>query len=290
MTEEQEWTVVTGSTGGIGGEIAKQLASRGDALVLVNRSQEKSELQRHEILSSHPNAIIENVYADLMDAKQIQAACKLISELPGRVDALYNNAGILTAEMKLNAQKIESQFAVNVLASYLFIEGLRDAMARDQSESSAMIVNFSSSAIQSPNVLELTKLARPDSVGGLMTTYAQTKLAATALAPALAEGLKAQNILIRAIDPGATKTAMTTGPDTSGMPWIIAFLAPLLFAPANKQAKKVIESAAPSALDGKTGIYVANRKEKKLPFSINRDTVQSDLLELLSRLSSEALA
>ncbi|MEO0438602.1 MAG: SDR family NAD(P)-dependent oxidoreductase [Pseudomonadota bacterium] len=288
MNEEQTWTVVTGSTGGIGDKLAKQLASRGDALVLVNRSQKKSEIQRHEILDAHPDAVIENVYADLMEGKQIQAACKLISALPGRVDALYNNAGILTGEMKLNAQKIESQFAVNVLASYLFIKGLRDAMARDHSEPAAMIVNFSSSAIQSPKVLELADLARPSSVGGLMTTYAQTKLAATALAPALAEGLKAQNILIRAIDPGATKTSMTTGPDTSGMPGIIAFLAPLLFAPADKQAKKVIESASPSAFKGKSGIYVANRKTKKLPFSIDRDTVQKDLLELLEVLSTEA--
>ena len=35
--------------------------------------------------------------------------------------------------------------------------------------------------------------------------------------------------------------------------------------PANKQAAKIVESAAPAAFSAQTGIYVANRKVKQLP-------------------------
>ena len=66
-----------------------------------------------------------------------------------------------------------------------------------------MIANFSSSAISPLKALALDDLKNPETVGGLMSTYAQTKLAVTTLAPALADGLKEQNIPIRAIDPGA---------------------------------------------------------------------------------------
>ncbi|MEM1277135.1 MAG: SDR family NAD(P)-dependent oxidoreductase, partial [Pseudomonadota bacterium] len=251
------WTVITGSTGGIGGEIARQLADQGTALILVNRSEQKAIAQRAELLARHPDLSVELVTADLMDLKQITAASETIKALPGRIDTLYNNAGVLTGEKILSAQGYESHFAINVLAAYQFTKELREKMARTSSDTPAMVVNFSSSAVNALRTLDLAHLANPESVGGLMTTYAQSKLAVTAMAAAMAEELKTDNILIRAIDPGATKSPMTTG-GNSGMPVFLRWLAPLLFSPADKQAAKVISGADPAAFEGRSGIYLAN--------------------------------
>ncbi|MEO1681584.1 MAG: SDR family NAD(P)-dependent oxidoreductase [Pseudomonadota bacterium] len=279
---DANWTVITGSTGGIGSEIVKILAARGVDLILVNRSAAKAEAQRTEILAKHPDLRIELVTADLMDTAQIAEAATAIAGLPGRVDALYNNSGVLTAEKVLSKQGFESQFAVNTLAAYQLTLGLREKMARPAGEAPAMVVNFSSSAITPLKKLELDNLAQPEKVGGLMSTYAQTKLAVTALAPALAAALKADNILIRAIDPGATKSAMTTG-GNSAMPKLLTWVAPLLFSPADKQAAKVVESADPAAFGGRTGIYIANRKEKKMPPPATNGKTQQELIALLDR-------
>lgn len=143
-----------------------------------------------------------------------------------------------------------------------------------------MVILFSSSAINSQKDVNLNELANPASVGGLMSTYAQTKLAVTALAPALSDGLKADNVLIRAVDPGATKTAMTTT-GNSGMPKLLQWLAPLLFQPADKQATKVVDAADPSAFGGGTGLYVANRKEKRIPAPATDTATQKQLIEML---------
>ncbi|MEM1398877.1 MAG: SDR family NAD(P)-dependent oxidoreductase [Pseudomonadota bacterium] len=280
---DANWTVITGSTGGIGSEIVSQLAARGDAMVLVNRTLAKASVQRAELLARHPGLAIELVTADLMDTAQINEATDKINAFPGRIDALYNNAGILTSEKVLSQQGFESQFAVNVLASYLFIRNLRKKMWRVASDEPAMIVNFCSSAITPLKKLAIDNLANPEKVGGLMSTYAQTKLAVTALGPALADSLKSENILIRAIDPGATKTAMTTR-GNSAMPKVLAWLAPLLFSPADKQAAKVIESADPAAFGRRTGLYVANRREKKMPAPANSHETQRALISLLDRL------
>ncbi|MEM1309359.1 MAG: SDR family NAD(P)-dependent oxidoreductase [Cyanobacteria bacterium P01_H01_bin.153] len=280
---DASWTVITGSTGGIGRKITKKLAARGDSMILVNRSEAKANAQRSDILVTHPELRIEVVTADLFDTAQIAAATDKINALPGRIDALYNTAGVLTAEKILSAQGFESQFAVNTLAPYQLIQNLRAKMARPLSDPPAMIVNFSSSAITSVKTLELDSLANPDKVGGLMSTYAQTKLAVTALAAALADDLKSDNVLIRAIDPGATKSAMTTG-GNSGMPKLLAWAAPLLFSPADKQAAKVVDSADPSAFDGGSGIYVANLREKKLPAAAADLKTQRDLVALLNSL------
>lgn len=288
MTEtDANWTVLTGSTGGIGSEIAKILASQDKSLILVNRSESKSQIQRSQLISDNPTLKIELVTADLMDTTQIATAVEKINELPGRVDTLYNNSGVLTAQKILSTQGFESQFAVNLLAPYQLTLGLKDKMARSSDDRPAMVVLFSSSAVSSQKSLNLEELTNPDKVGGLMSTYAQTKLAVTALAPAISETLAADNILIRAIDPGATKTAMTTT-GNSAMPKPLQWLAPLLFSPADKQAAKVVDGADPSAFERRSGIYVANRKEKKLPRSAADKDIQVRLVALLDGASNAA--
>lgn len=276
---DSNWTVVTGSTGGIGSELVKILAARGDHLILINRSLDKAEHQRAELLSSHPAMRIELFTADFMDKKQIENAINQVVLLPGRIDVLYNNAGVLNSKKILSAQGFESHFAVNVLASYQMIRGLTKKMARPSSETPGMIVNFSSSAIKQQKMLDLNSLANPDEVTGLMGTYAQSKLAVTAMSAALADLLASNNILIRAVDPGATKTAMTSG--NAAMPKPLQWLAPILFSPADKQAGKVIDSADPATFEGCSGILLANRKEKTLPESIADFKIQKALLVFL---------
>ncbi|MEM6637222.1 MAG: SDR family NAD(P)-dependent oxidoreductase [Pseudomonadota bacterium] len=283
---DANWTVITGSTGGIGSEIAKILAGRGDAMILVNRSAAKAKAQRDALLAQNPDLGIELVTVDLMDTSAIADAVGKITALPGRIDVLYNNSGVLTADKILSVQGFESQFAVNTLAPYLLIKGLREKMARPAGEKPAMVVNFSSSAITPMKTLGLDSLPNPDKVGGLMGAYAQTKLAVTTLAPALADDLQKDNILIRSVDPGATKSPMTTG-GNSAMPTVLAWLAPLLFSPADKQAAKVVDSADPKAFGGRTGNYMANRKEKKMPAPATDPKTQQDLLALLDRLAQD---
>ena len=285
MTDEDlSWTVVTGSTGGIGSELADILSSKGHALILINRSEVKAQIQAANLAKRYPGLPAKFYTADLMDTVQIRGVISKIAKLPGRIDALYNNSGVLTSERVLSPQGYESQFAVNTLAPFMLIRGFSEKLAGVDPTDPAMIVNFSSSAISSVRNLDVAQLANPDKVGGLLTTYAHTKLAVTAMAPALADELSEKNILIRAIDPGATKTPMTTS-GGSGMPRVLAWIAPLLFSPADRQAQKVVSSAAPSAHQFRTGIYVANEKEKKLPASASDPTVQRGLIDKLEELA-----
>ncbi|MEM9474216.1 MAG: SDR family NAD(P)-dependent oxidoreductase [Pseudomonadota bacterium] len=280
-TSNANWAVITGSTGGIGSEIAELLAARGQNMILLNRSVSKTDAQKARLLAKHPGLQIEAVIADLMDASQTARAIKAINAIPGRVDALYNNSGVLTSEKVLSKQNFESQFAVNVLAPYQLTIGLKDKMMRNATDTPGMVVLFSSSAVNPQKSLKLSDLPNPERVGGLMGTYAQSKLAVTTLAPALAGTLRSDNILIRAVDPGATKTAMTSG--NSAMPKALQWLAPLLFSPADKQAAKVVNSADPAAFDGQTGIFVANGKRKRMPKPAADTPTQAELLSLLER-------
>ena len=76
---------------------------------------------------------------------------------------------------------------------------------------------------------------------------------------------------------------MTTS-GNAAMPKILGWLAPLLFKPADKQAQKVVDGADPSAFGGRTGIYVANRNEKKMPAPAADPKVQEGLIALLDSI------
>ncbi|MEM8498116.1 MAG: SDR family NAD(P)-dependent oxidoreductase [Pseudomonadota bacterium] len=280
-TDNVSWTVLTGSTGGIGQEIANILAARGNNLILVNRSKPKADIQSAELQAAFPACHVELVTANFMDRQDIAAAIEYICALPGRIEALHNNAGVLTSEYLTSEEGFESHFAVNTLAPYQLTLGLREKMVGAATEQPAMVVNFSSSAIHQQKSLDLDALAKPEEVTGLMGTYAQSKLAVTGVSVALASELRPHNILIRAIDPGATKTDMTTA--NAGMPKFLQWLAPIFFSPADKQAGKLVEGADPAAFAAKSGILVANVKEKKLPMAIDDASVQRDLIALLDR-------
>ena len=277
---EVKRAVITGSTGGIGAALAERLVAEGWRLVLVNRNAAKAEAQRAALTQAHKGAEITLVQADLMDTAQIRRAIETILADYPRIDALWNNSGILTSKRVQSAQGHESNYAVHVLAPYLLIEGLRPALARPNGARS-IIVNTTSSAQNAAKALDVETLSNPPEIGGLTGAYATSKLALTTLGSALAEELERDGTLLRSICPGPVITPMTKTSD--GMPWLLRPLVPFLFAKPEKQAAKMIRAAQPDALGGRTGIYISNGKEKSVPKLASDPEIQRRLLEKLAQ-------
>ena len=275
--------VITGSTGGIGSAIADQLAIAGWHLVLVNRNEEKARAQKATLQTAHPAAQVDLVQADLMDIAQIKAAAQTIMDLHPQIDALYNNSGVLTSERVISAQGHESNYAVNTLAAYVMMQGLRPALRRDDPAEKTMIINTTSSAHNAAKSLDTETLSDPKVIGGLTGAYATTKLALTTLGTAMAHGLDADGIMVRSVCPGAVVTPMTK--TSNAMPGILKLLVPLLFNKPEKQAAKMIHAAQSDSFGGRTGNYITNGKEKPLP-KLSLDQNLQD--QLMAKLHSDA--
>ena len=265
--------VITGSTGGIGSAIASQLASEGWALVLVNRNKAKAEAQK-DALGGTSVTLIE---ADLMDLAQIKRAALEILEQHSRIDALYNNSGVLTSERVMSKQGHESNYAVNVLAPYMMVQVLRAGLART---GTAMVVNTTSSVQSSVKALDVAALSDPAEIGGLSGAYAASKLALTTSGSAMAPALKEDGILLRSVDPGPVRTPMTR--NNNAMPGFLRLIAPLIFKAPDKQARKMIDAANPESNGGRAGIYISDGKEKPLPKLANDPALQAALMKKLS--------
>lgn len=275
-SSERLTAIVTGSTGGIGSALCDELARLGWSLVLINRSQSKALEQKSAILENHPDLSVTLVQADLMDLADIRRACRELLDRGSKIDALYCIAGVLTSQRRLSADGHESHYAVNVLANYLMIQNLAPLMVGVQGQPASMVVTMSSSAINRGN-LDIENLSDPPNIGGLMGAYAQSKLALTAMCAEMAQDLRLHGVLIRAIDPGPTKTSMTASGD--GMPTILRWIAKFMFADPHDQAERIVGAANPDEFDGQSGIFVSSWKQKPLPKSILNPSIQARLME-----------
>ena len=87
--------MVTGASSGIGAEIARQLARRGQGVTLVARRQEKLRALADELADGH-GVRAEVVSADLSDLDSRTALPDTIAERGLSIAALVNNAGYTT--------------------------------------------------------------------------------------------------------------------------------------------------------------------------------------------------
>lgn len=84
--------LVTGATAGIGLEFARQLAARGDDLILVARDEERLASVAEELRSSYSVAV-EVLPADLTSLDELARVEARVADRSAPVDLLVNNAG-----------------------------------------------------------------------------------------------------------------------------------------------------------------------------------------------------
>jgi NADP-dependent 3-hydroxy acid dehydrogenase YdfG len=81
--------LVTGASGGIGAEVARQLAATGVTVVVSARSVDRAKATAESIDNS---VQVLPVGLDVADPESVQSAAAALAEEPGRLDILINNA------------------------------------------------------------------------------------------------------------------------------------------------------------------------------------------------------
>ncbi|KDQ06937.1 hypothetical protein BOTBODRAFT_167589 [Botryobasidium botryosum FD-172 SS1] len=138
------YALVTGSTDGIGKELAFGLAERGFNVILHGRNPTKLEAVKTELQSRFPRTKLETVLADISTADPAEVADK-IAHLP--VSVLINNAvvGLFDGELLFfnvaSHKQAESMISGNVRFPALLARAMIPRLAQP-----ALIVNVSSFA------------------------------------------------------------------------------------------------------------------------------------------------
>ncbi len=199
---DQQVILVTGSTGGLGREVARRLASRGAHVIVHGRNRERGMQLVDEI--AHEGQGSARFYrADLASFDQVRAFGDAILRDYDRLDVLVNNAGFGSApnERLLSEDGHEYRFQVNYLSTFLLTHLL---LPRLVASAPSRIVNVSSLA-QRPIDFDDVMIENNFSGG---RAYAQSKLAQVMFTFDLAEQLEGTGVMVNSLHPA---TYMPTG-------------------------------------------------------------------------------
>lgn len=129
--------VLSGSTGAIGGEIAKQLVAsqRVAKLVLLCRDPQKGQ-QLISVLGDKADLEI----VDLSSARDTASCAQRLSKRLPRIDVVINNAATVPPKRQETPEGLELQFALNVLSYHILMVALLPKL----SETGGRVINVAS--------------------------------------------------------------------------------------------------------------------------------------------------
>ena len=199
---DQQVALVTGSTSGLGRELAIRLGARGDHVIVHGRNQERGAEVVDAINAEGPGSA--RFYrADLASLVEVRQFAETLLADYDRLDILINNAGFGSApdERLLTEDGHEYRFQVNYLSTFLLTHML---MPRLLESAPSRIVNVSSGA-QTP--IDFDDVMIEKDFSG-RRAYAQSKLAQVMFTLDLAEELEGTGIVVGSLHPA---TYMPTG-------------------------------------------------------------------------------
>jgi short-subunit dehydrogenase len=191
MDLKDNTALITGSSGGIGEEFARQLAARQVNLVLVARRVDKLEELRSALLELSPGLRVDVVSADLSVPGSAADLSSKVSALGHGIDILVNNAGIglhgdfVEQQVEPNAAQIQLNCGTLVELTALFMPAMVKA-------GHGLVINVASTAAFQPT---------PG-----MAVYGASKAFVLSFTEALWQEAKGTGVRVLTLCPGATET------------------------------------------------------------------------------------
>ena len=193
----QRIAVVTGGGSGIGAAVGLALAE--DAWIVVLAGRHQTTLDETVARGSALTGSLEAIPTDVTDEASVRNLFNAVVERHGRLDLLFNNAGISAPNVDIDALELDAWnkvVAVNLTGAFLCTREAFRVM-RNQQPQGGRIINNGSISAHSP---------RPHSIA-----YTATKHAITGLTKSTSLDGRAFDIACGQVDIGNAATDMASG-------------------------------------------------------------------------------
>jgi 3-oxoacyl-[acyl-carrier protein] reductase len=182
--------LITGATGGIGGEIAKALHKQGATVVLSGTRAEALESLKNELGSRAFTAV-----CNLGDKESVEGLVKAAEAAVGApIDILVNNAGITRDNlfMRMKDEEWDQVIAVNLTAAFRLSRAVLRGMMKKRWG----------------RIISITSVVGETGNGG-QGNYAAAKAGLVGMSKSLAAEVASRNITVNCVAPGFIATPMT---------------------------------------------------------------------------------
>lgn len=199
-SEKRRTVLVTGGSSGIGRVAARDLAARGDTLILVSRADGAGARVVDEIRAD-TGGDVHFLPADLSLLGDMRALAETVRARWPKLDVLLANAGAYFGRRRVTSEGIEATWALNHLGTAVPTILMTDLLA---AAAPSRVVITSSNAAAGARL----RWDDPGFERGYQgfAAYAQSKLANQVMAVALADRLEAHGIRVHAMHPGFVAT------------------------------------------------------------------------------------
>lgn len=185
---ENRWALVTGSSRGIGRQIALGLGRLGCNVIVHGRTLDNTSSTQQDLATL--GVAVKAVAGDLAEPKGIDTLIDAVERLDVPVDILYNNAAINnepTPMFEFSLDEWRKTFQVNLFAMVALTNALAPSM---RSRRWGRIINLTSGIADQPQ----------------LAPYSASKAAVDKFTKDLACELKDDGVLVSHIDPGWIRT------------------------------------------------------------------------------------
>lgn len=194
--------IIAGASSGIGEATARRLANEGAKLVIGARRKERLK----QLVNSLPEAEIFYQVADVTNPEDMEILVKLAIDKFGRIDVMFNNAGVMpTANLsEVRRHEWQQMLDINIMGVLNGIAAVLPIMKQQQSG----------------------HIIATDSVAGHVVypgsaVYCGTKFAVRAIMEGLRQEERENNIRTTIVSPGAVDTELyTTINDPEASEWV----------------------------------------------------------------------
>ena len=186
---ENKTVIITGASSGIGEATAKLLAAKGAKVVLGARRTERLDQIATEIEAAGGTALARSV--NVTDAESVEALVYNAHNMFGRVDAIFNNAGVmpLAPMSALKTDEWDNMINVNIRG---VLNGIAAVLPIFKEQGGGHVINTASIGAH---------VVVPSGV-----VYCATKYAVWAISEGLRQ--ESQDVRVTTISPGVVETEL----------------------------------------------------------------------------------
>lgn len=188
---EDKVVIVTGATSGIGVGVAKAFAKEGASVILVGRNIEKGKNIEQEIISTGAKATF--IQCDVSNAEEVQKMVEKAVETFGKIDILFNNAGVMLQSMEIERMPLEDwqkTMDINLTGTFLVSKYAKPYIVKEKGN---IINNASIAGLQ-------------HYAAGRSYAYSASKAAVIQFSHQMAKNYGEEGVRVNCICPGIVDT------------------------------------------------------------------------------------